>query len=495
VPARNYAEAFRALIGRCPFSVAIVEDGRYVFVNQTWAWALGRDADALAGEPVRCASDEARRSVLALARPATCTFESASGDVVVLDLTPLSLEGSKLVLIATNVEERKVQADLLLNDRLMSIGALASGVAHEINNPLSYVLGNVDFLEEELPKNVADGPVRVQIAEALGQIHEGAERVRTIVRNLQAFARADQIGTRPIDLNATIDAVVAMAWVEIRHRARLVRSLAPKLPAVKATEARIGQVVLNLLLNAAHVLPEGRADANRIAIETSYDPESSRVKLAISDTGPGIPADVIDSVFDPYFAVRPRGVGAGLGLSIVHTIVTALGGGVTVASEIGKGATYTVTLPIADDASVIQAEGDPPPADVVGRILVIDDEPLIASAISRALRRHEVSVVEDGRHAIEILSGDRQFDIILCDLMMPDLTGMDVYRWVADHRPGLERRFVFMTGGTFTPKSQAFLDSVSNDRISKPFDFARFRKLVDFMLRQRAGATPSAVGT
>ncbi len=489
---------FRALIEGSPDGVIVLQDGRYAYVNPAFAALVDRTVESMLGTPLLDDVDAGDRTALEQ-RLASHENEDELGDFrltrtdgerVTVQLRPVAVERFQgepcTVLMARDVtERRRLQARLLLIDRLMSVGALAAGVAHEINNPLSYVMGNLAFMREEL-EGIADDlpePIRGDMVEAVQEAAEGAERVRSIVRNLQAFSRADQEGTSPIDVNRTIDAAIGMAWIEIRHRAHLVKDLGPELPPVLASEARLGQVVLNLLLNAAHALPEGEAEKNRIAIRTAFEVETNEVLMEISDTGPGIPPEIVDRVFDTFFTTKPIGIGTGLGLSIVHSIVTAMGGRIGVESRLGEGTTFRVLLPVAPDEE--DDEVDPRPevvgfrAGLRGHVLVIDDEPLIANSLRRALKHHTVTVVRSGRRAIETMEKGEDFDLIFCDLMMPDLTGMDVYAWVREHQPGVENRIVFMTGGIFTPRAQAFLHDVKNHRIQKPFDLDRIRSFVD----------------
>jgi two-component system, cell cycle sensor histidine kinase and response regulator CckA len=478
---------FRALIEASPDGVAVVRDGIYLYVNPAFAALLDRPVESMEGRSLFDDVEEGDRSALEERLLVhgddddlgDFRFRNRGGERVTVQLRPVAVEefggGPCTVVTARDVtERRKLQARLLLVDRLMSVGSLAAGVAHEINNPLSYVMGNLAFMREELQKREAG-----ELLEAARDAEQGAERVRRIVKNLQEFSRADQEGTSALDLNRSIEAAIGMAWIEIRHRAQLVRDLGPDLPPVLANEAKLGQVVVNLLLNAAHALPEGEADKHRISIRTSL--EGDRVLMEISDTGPGIPPEIVDRVFDTFFTTKPIGIGTGLGLSIVHSIVTDLEGEIGVDSKLGEGTTFRVRLPTAK-----ARETAAPARSVVGyaanlrgKLLLVDDEPLIANSLRRALKEHDVTVVRSGRRAIEVLKEAGDFDLIFCDLMMPDLTGMDVHAWVKEHRPGLEQRMVFMTGGIFTPRVQAFLHEVENHRIQKPFDLDRIRRFVE----------------
>jgi signal transduction histidine kinase len=245
-------------------------------------------------------------------------------------------------------ERRELQERAISAERMASLGTLAGGIAHEINNPLSYVLSNLRFLSESL---AALGPSPGRLAEARDVVDEtlqGAERIRQIVQDLLAFARPNR-EMKPVDLQRVLDLALSLASSEIRFRARMVKDY-QAVPAVFGDEYRLGQVALNLLINAAHAIPAGRPDRNRIRVSTRTDP-SGRAVLEVEDTGDGIPAEIRSRVFEPFFTTKPVGVGTGLGLSICHGIVTSLGGEITVESEVGKGTAFRVLLPAVGGAS------------------------------------------------------------------------------------------------------------------------------------------------
>lgn len=379
---------------------------------------------------------------------------------------------------------RHAHARMLLQDRMTSIGTVAAGVAHEINNPLSYIIGNLTFLEEEVatlsglvpPENLE------HVSQAMREARQGAERVRQIVKDLQTFARADHQDSRSTDVRRTIELALNMAWSEIRHRGRLQKVFA-EVPLVSASEARLGQVFLSLLLNAAHALPEGGADRSFIRVETRADED--RVIVEITNSGPGIRPDVAKRIFDPFATFGAVGVGSGLGLSIAHSLVQDIGGEIVVETSPLLGTTFRVSLPAVREgrepqpsiSSSLSMTALAAPGPI--RLLLIDDEPLMVTALRRALGDgHEITSVPCGRNAIEELSRDRTYELIICDLMMPDMTGMDVHDWLEAQHPGLEQRMVFITGGSFEPSAQAFLARVPNPRFEKPIDLGKLRALV-----------------
>jgi signal transduction histidine kinase len=388
------------------------------------------------------------------------------------------------VALLRHADERRT-----LGERLASIGRLAAGVAHEINTPLAAAIANMALVAEELPKLVTeDDPRRTFIKDALADARGAADRVRIIVRDLKTFSRGDDETIGPVDVRGVVEAALNMVKNEIRHRARLVKDYGPT-PAVKANEARLGQVVLNLLLNAAQAIPEGDAPHNEIRIVTATSGE--RVALEVHDTGSGMPPEVVARIFDPFYTTKPVGFGTGLGLSICHGIVAAFGGHIQVESRPGYGSTFRVLLPMASEARheaprAIPA-GDAPRA----RVLAIDDDVLIVNVLKRVLGSScDLEAVTSVRAARAFLA-DREFDVILCDLMMPDMTGMDLHEELMARSPRLAESMIFLTGGTFTPRAQAFLDGVPNLRLEKPFDPQQLRDLVRERAPQRA-VTPTA---
>jgi two-component system cell cycle sensor histidine kinase/response regulator CckA len=245
-------------------------------------------------------------------------------------------------------------------------------------------------------------------------------------------------------------------------------------------------VFINLLVNAAQALPEGGTDRNEIRVVTSTDAEG-RAVVEVRDTGPGMPAAILARIFDPFFTTKAVGVGTGLGLAICHNIITGMHGRISVESELGKGTIFRVVLP----ASTVQRAlplSTAPSLDVApvthGRVLVIDDEPAVGLAVRRVLRDHDVTVVSTASAALKLLAEGGDFDVILSDLMMPGMSGMDFYDTLSRLDPKMAARVVFVTGGAFTPEANAFLDRIANERMEKPFHFKQLRELVRKFVRR-----------
>ncbi|MFP2899114.1 ATP-binding protein [Corallococcus sp. 4LFB] len=298
------------------------------------------------------------------------------------------------------------------------------------------------------------------------------------MRDLQTFARADELRLGPVDVHAALEFGVSMAMTHLRSRAQVERSYGQVPPAL-AHEARLGQVFLHLLINAAHAIPAGDFERHRVTLTTRR--EGAWVLAEVSDTGMGMTPEVLQRAFEPFFTTRPVGEGSGLGLSICLGLVRSMHGELTATSIPGLGSTFQVRLPIAErfvhpGVAAVRAEEGASRK----RVLVVDDEPQLTSVLRRILgRQHDVVVAHSGREALTLLEQDDAFDRIFCDLMMADLTGMDVHAELARRRPQLLSRFVFMTGGSFTDRARAFLQAVPLPRIEKPFEPGVLHALVE----------------
>jgi PAS domain S-box-containing protein len=372
-----------------------------------------------------------------------------------------------------DVTERiQMQERLALSDRMASIGTLAAGVAHEINNPLTYIKANLTCAIEDLRSGASD---LASVVELLREAQEGAERVRRIVRDLQTFSRPREDDIETLDVRSAIESAINMAWNEIRHRAQLVKDYG-EVPNVRMNRARLGQVILNLLINAAQAIQEGAVDRNQILVRTSTSAAGEAV-IEIRDTGCGIPAPAVARIFEPFFTTKAVGDGTGLGLAICHSIVTAAGGRIDVTSPPVGGCTVTVALPAGD--VLVKTPGPIQPATARRRILLVDDEAPVRRALCRVLEpMHEVHVADSGEAAIEQLTKDVQFDVILCDLMMPHMSGMQLYDRLLTRSAQLARRVIFMTGGAFSKQSSQFLVGCERPVLEKPIDVEALERAV-----------------
>jgi PAS domain S-box-containing protein len=505
--------SFRKLIESAPESICVHRDRKFIYVNPVMLAALRYEKE----------SDLIGRSVLDVIHPddrelvrQRVSSVIASGKAVPpMELRSLRSDGtwydsetvalaldfdgapSVLVLGRDITERKQMQAQLLQTDRMVVMGTLAAGVGHEINNPLTYVLSNLALAGEELaqlaqeceharPEFSAEQGWRTRLSELremLTEAHMGADRVRTIVRDLKIFSRQGEERREPVDVREVLDVSIKMSFHELRSRARLVKDY-EAVPTVSADASRLGQVFLNLLVNAAQAIPEGNALGSEITIRVRRE-GSQRVAVEVSDTGVGIRPELLPRIFEPFFTTKPVGSGTGLGLSICHGIIQSLGGEITLRSELGRGSTFTVLLPVG---ATVSASPEAPPVPVSSQgaqILVIDDEPGVGRALARMMgSQHRVTVVSSAQEALERLGSGAPFDAIFCDLMMPDLSGMDLYERVQEQRPGLAGRFIFMTGGAFTPRAREFLERIPNGWLEKPFEVQQIGRLLRRVLQE-----------
>jgi PAS domain S-box-containing protein len=399
---------------------------------------------------------------------------------------PILDDGALLggVLVLRDVSERqRMQKQVGLGERLASLGTLAAGMCHEINNPLTFIMANAQFLEsaidgwqrqlrEQGSFELADRTWKAR--QALDDLREGAERIRRIIADLSVFGRPLDEPCSPTDVRACVEWALRVSAAQTRTRARVIKDVKP-VPPVNATETRLSQVLVNLLINAAHAVPEGDAERQTIRVATDVD-EHGRVVLSVEDSGGGIPPEILPHIFDPFFTTKLDGIGSGLGLATCHGIVQSLGGEIRVFSRFGEGSRFEVLLPPAPDSGGDLLTADPEPARPPqqlgrGRILVVDDEPRLLRTVQGLLEaQHDVVAVTDARDALGLIVGGARFDLVLCDVMMPGWGGMDLYQRVVELGLPLAGRFVFVTGGAFTARARSFLASTSNALLQKPFD-------------------------
>jgi two-component system cell cycle sensor histidine kinase/response regulator CckA len=389
-------------------------------------------------------------------------------------------------------EQRKVQHDLELTDRLASLGTMVASVAHEINNPLTLVMGGIGIALDELKRRKRElgSPKWLdELCTTLSQAEFGSEQIRNIVADLRTLSRPSASGTA-VDIRRTLNWAIEAASHELRGRVKVTTSYA-KVPRVNADETRLGQVFVNLLVNAAQAMSTASRDTAELKLTTSMDAEG-RVVVEIADNGPGIPSELLEKIFDPFFTTKKNSGGTGLGLSICRGLVTSLGGTITVKSTVGSGTTFRITLgAFADDESA--APSIPPPsAPASATVLVIDDEPMILKLAQRVLGvRHNVVLAQGARAALEVLDGDVNFDVILCDVLMPGFSGVDLHEQILLRYPALAPRVVFVSASAFTPRSADFLASVPNRCLSKPFERGELEQVVlDVIREQGVGASP-----
>jgi PAS domain S-box-containing protein len=479
---------FRTVVESAPDGVLILRGKTCTYCNPAAATMLGytyprdvigRDVTSLIHpadvERVQVRIEELLRSQVGVFGPTEYRSRRVDGRDISVEISSIPIEyqgGPAVLAFARDITDRKaIHEQMVQADRLAAVGTLAAGIAHEINNPLAYLLLGMQYLEREIPKLARDPGRMDELLQRLREIKGGAERVGNIVRDLKTFARADEIARGPVDIRQAVEAAIKIADNEIRHRATLVRDYADA-PPVDGNAARLEQVFLNLLVNAAHAVSDRDPQNSEIRVTIRTD-GSGRVVTEVRDNGAGIAKELLHRVFDPFFTTKPVGVGTGLGLPICRSIVEAFGGRIELESDAGLGTAARVSLP-SYARSVLPLEPLPDrrssrPPMRRSHILVVDDEPLVGSLLSRMLENdHDVSVATSGPEALRLLAA-QTFDAVVCDVMMPGMTGMDLYSVIRERDLLLASRVVFMTGGAFVPKVADFLATVDNPTIEKPF--------------------------
>jgi PAS domain S-box-containing protein len=379
-------------------------------------------------------------------------------------------------------EARALRERVAYADRLSSLGSLSAGVAHAVNNPLVSVASGLRILQEELercalePQRIPEkaGELRQAIADAVA----GADRVRDVVRGLQLFSAPRGGGTRePVDPRAELMAALDLTRNAISQRARLTVELGASLPRVLAAPGELGQAFVNLLMNASDAIPEGHVADHEVRVVARST--LGRVLVEVADTGVGIRPDHLPKAFEPDSERMP--ISPGLGLSVCHGVVTAAGGTLDVLSGPGRGSTFRVTLPgLPAPAPAITASVAPPR----GRVLVIDDDPLVGRSMARLLQGlHEVTVLTSPAEALSRLSRGERWHAILCDLMMPELSGMDVEERLTQTAPDVLPNVVYLTGGAFTDRARQFL-AAGRPYLEKPVEAQALRARVAELVKR-----------
>ena len=393
--------------------------------------------------------------------------------------------------IARNLtERRRLEEQLLQAEKLSAIGQLVAGVAHELNNPLTSISGYTQLLQRE--KNLSE-----TMREDLSHIHIQAERAARIVQNLLVFAREHKPERRMVNLSDVVRDTLALRAYQLRvDNIHVTSEFAPDLPRTVADPYQLQQVVLNLINNAHQAMVE-RGGVNRLTLCTTLvsreSPDNSAgtmLQLAVSDTGIGIPATSLTRIFDPFYTTKPVGQGTGLGLAICFGIIQEHGGRIWAESDLGKGTTVFVELPLRaeqpDGASSDPPADEPKEQQAAARLLIVDDEEPVSSLLARLLRDlgHTSLAVSSGAEALVALENDI-FDLVLSDVKMPGMTGLELYQTILRRDPALATRVVFITGDTLSPATQAHIAQSGNPFIAKPFKIEQLEALIRLLLARR----------
>ena len=415
----------------------------------------------------------------AIAEPTATTTEVRAGDrTLLLTTIPMAEPGSAVLVFEDQTDRRRLQDQLIQSEKMSAIGQLIAGVAHDLNNPLASVVGFSDFLAEA-------GEIPPSLQEPLQVIRQEAERAATIVKNLLSFARRQEGERARLPVRTLLDSTLALLRNQLMaHKVEATLEVDPGLPDIEVSPNQIKQVFVNIINNACQAIATD-APSGRIWITAKRVHDS--VAISVTDSGPGMPEEIASRAFEPFFTTKPEGAGTGLGLSISQGIVKEHGGRITLETPPGGGATFTIELPLRAEAA--RAETTPSPATEAPQltILVVDDEPHILHYMRATLESwgHTVEVASDGTYALErALAGT--FDVIICDLRMPHLSGREMYTKLARQDPRVAERIIFATGDTVRGDTLQFLERLGRPYLRKPFTLAELRAALGHAGKQPA---------
>jgi signal transduction histidine kinase len=415
----------------------------------------------------------------AIAEATATSVEIRSGErVLVLTAIPMAEPGSAVLVFEDQTDKRRLQEQLIQSEKMSAIGQLIAGVAHDLNNPLASVVGFSDFLAEA-------GDVPPSLVEPLQVIRQEAERAANIVKNLLSFARSQEEERKLQSIKPIIDSTLALLRNQLMaHKVEATLEVEPGLPEVQVNGNQIKQVFVNLINNACQAIASD-APSGRLWITAKRGRDG--IAVSVTDSGPGMSEEIAARVFEPFFTTKEEGEGTGLGLSICQGILKEHGGRISLETAPRHGATFTVELPVGTAAPRPEAE---PVASGGGRplhILVVDDEPHILHYMRATLESwgHTVELASDGTYALErALAG--AFDVIICDLRMPHLSGRDMYSKLVRQDPRAAERIIFATGDTVRGDTLQFLEGLGRPYLHKPFTLAELRRALGHAAKQPA---------
>jgi PAS domain S-box-containing protein len=499
---RRSEERFRSVVENIQEAVFMTEGTLITYANRAFTSLLGVEPSST--NPID-ARDLLRADDLPLmirqttdltpegdAAHAEYRMRASDGREITLETSAIGVgfDGKPTVLwLGQDVTQRRLlEGQLIQADRLSALGTLAAGMAHAINNPLSYTLLNLEHVARRMRALAAGHDYYAEARVRLAEAHDGADRVAKVVRQMRTLSRVRTSAAGAADVRAVLENVLAMIGNEIRYRGQLMTRFDPA-PRVWAREGELEQAFLGLLLYVARSRPEETSQAREIRLSLGAERGRETV-VTVTDDGPPIDGEMPARLLDPFAS----GETTGLGLAMCNGIFTALGGRMDIESSVQSGTIFRVVLPAAgadaahDSQKRPSAPPGPPPEPLETRlnVLVIDDDPGVASTLGAMLEaHHDVTSVESAKEGLRLLLGPERFDIAFCDLVMPEVSGIDVYCALELNRPEATSRIVFMTGGVFTPEAEKFLARVPNLRIEKPFSLARVEQLLAQAVRAR----------
>ena len=464
------------VINALPYALIVVSPtNKILFVNRSAIELFQEKRAHMVGQPLPfCIAPDAASEVTVVRKGVERICELQVNDILWRG------EAAQLASLHDITDQEALKQQLMISDRMAALGTLVAGVAHEINNPLAALMANLELAADALVESGIEGEIAKRCREELTDAQEATRRIQQIVRDLHVFSRAGADVAEATDPTQVIAAGLRIARREIPGRASL-RLDYQWVPDVLANESRLGQVIVNLLVNAGQAIPEDGRKDHEIAVRVrSATP--SRVTVEVSDTGNGVPTEVQKRLFTSHVTTKAPGAGSGLGLAICHRIVSAFGGQMTCESEVGRGACFRFDLPAAasgDDrrrsnaSPLRRSDGRP------ARVLVLDSHPMVLAEACAALARScEVVGFQDPESALTSIASEGAFDCIFCEIMMPHFDGRTFYERVAAINRAYPARIVFARGGVLSSAAGDFMASVGNWQVVKPYDSAVLRSVV-----------------
>lgn len=497
----------RLLLNRATDGIVVVDAvARVSYANPAACAMLGVECEQMLGEPFgHAVPEEGRPEGYAVARPDGSTIQLTATAMLSIwegqEATIIQLQPAVRPSMPPSAPPSSLpvaSGPRVSEDRLRTVGRLAAGLAHEVNNPLTFVLANLESLREshqsfrrfirklrvELATQEAVTPQSFEqiaaesnlqeliddVADMLTDCYKGMHRIQDIARSLGTFSRADDDRAEMVDISRIVDDACAMVFNQIRYRARLVKRFDP-IPLIAAFPGRIAQALVNLLTNAAEAIEGGAYDRHRIVVSTRV--EEGWLRIGVSDTGAGIGKLDRDRIFTAGFTTKAHQGGLGLGLTVSKRVAEEHGGRLEVTDLPDRGTRFELVLPIDTGLTVVENPRDSRPVSENPlrrlRLLIIDDDAMVLSALRRRLRRrYDTVTVLGGAEALARIEEDPDFDSIICDLMMPEVDGKSFYDQIQRDQPQLADRIIFMSGGAFTPRLRKFAAAISNPVLQKP---------------------------
>ena len=367
-----------------------------------------------------------------------------------------------------------MQKEIFQKEKLATLGEIIAGVAHELNNPLTGVVGFADLLLEEQ----SDLPETIR--EDISIIQKEAQRSARIVKNLLTFARQTEVTKEPQDVNQIIEKTIELVEYDLKSKGiTFVRKFGKNLPFILADFFQLQQVFINLINNASQAILSEKQSGKITFITRVVD---NCVQITVEDDGPGMPPDILEKIFDPFFTTKEVGKGTGLGLSISFGIVHEHDGKITVRSKVGRGTVFTLRFPFMEDSEIFESDKEKSSSiqDVTGKkILIVDDEEVILSLLQLIYGKagNQIEVAKNGKIALKKLQ-DNSFDLVLVDLRMPEMDGEQFFMQLKEKWPELTSRIIFMTGDAVSEQTQNFFNMNHLPYLIKPFDVNELKLLI-----------------